>query len=61
VPQLPEQIILETDLKNMNYRIVSSAKREYEMWRDHERAEETTEQRLDCFECKEEDAAGREG
>ena len=44
----------------MDYVIVSGAKRGYEVWRDEERVEDTTERRLDRLEREEEDAAGRE-
>jgi hypothetical protein len=56
-PSCQSEIVLETDPQDMDYRIVSRAKREYEVWRDDERAGETTEQRLDHLE---EEAAGRE-
>jgi len=36
----------------MDYKIVSGAKREYEAWRDNERAEDTEEQRLDRLEAE---------
>jgi hypothetical protein len=54
-PSRRSEIILEPDPKNMNYRIVSGAKREYEVWRDDERVKETTEQRLDRLEREEEE------
>ena len=42
--------IIETDPKNMDYRIMSWAKRGFEAWRNEERARDTKEQRLDRFE-----------
>lgn len=49
-PTCSAKIIIETDPKNMDYRIVSGAKRGFEAWRDEERARDTKEQRLDRFE-----------
>jgi hypothetical protein len=51
-PGCAAQIIIETDPKNMDYRIVSGAKREYEVWRDDERAKGTEEQCLDRLESE---------
>jgi hypothetical protein len=55
------EIIIKTEPKNMDYRIVSGAKREYEVWRDEERAKDTEEQRLDRLEREEAEIAGDEG
>jgi hypothetical protein len=46
-PHCRTEIIIETDPKNMDYRIVSGAKRGYEAWRDGERAGGTEDKRLD--------------
>ncbi|KAI4656082.1 hypothetical protein J4E93_000799 [Alternaria ventricosa] len=51
-PGCAAQIIIETDPKNMDYRIVSGAVRGFETWRDDERAEDTEEQRLNRLEAK---------
>jgi hypothetical protein len=57
-PSCRGEIIIETDPKNMDYRIVSGAKREYEVWRDEERAKDTTEERLDRLEREEAEGGG---
>ncbi|KAF1947693.1 hypothetical protein EJ02DRAFT_439899 [Clathrospora elynae] len=46
------EIIFETDPKNMDYRLVRGAKREYGTWRDEERVGDTEEQWLDRLECE---------
>ncbi|KAI4664614.1 uncharacterized protein J4E79_002911 [Alternaria viburni] len=46
-------IVIETDPKNMDYRIVSGAARGFEAWKDDERAEDTEEQRLNRLEAEE--------
>ncbi|KAI4930816.1 uncharacterized protein J4E92_004649 [Alternaria infectoria] len=51
-PNCAAQIIIETDPKNMDYKIVSGAKRQYEAWRDDERAKDTEEQRLNRLEAE---------
>jgi hypothetical protein len=56
-PDCRSEITIETDPKNMDYRIVSGAKREYEAWRNNERAKDTTEERLDRLEHEEAEAA----
>ncbi|KAI4693481.1 uncharacterized protein J4E88_001853 [Alternaria novae-zelandiae] len=45
-------IVIETDPKNMDYRIVSGAVRGFEAWRDNERARDTEEQRLNRLEAQ---------
>jgi len=45
-------IVIETDPKNMDYRIVSGAVRGFEAWRDDERAKDTEEQRLNRLEVE---------
>ncbi|KAI4700678.1 hypothetical protein J4E81_003640 [Alternaria sp. BMP 2799] len=52
-PGCAAQIIIETDPKNMDYRIVSGAERGYEAWRDNARAKDTEEQRLNRLEVEE--------
>jgi hypothetical protein len=49
-PHCAAEIIIETDPKNMDYRIVSGAKRGYEVWCDKERVNDTQEQRLEHLE-----------
>jgi hypothetical protein len=44
----------------MDYRIVSGAKREYEVWRGDERAKDTEEQRLDRLEREEAGSSGED-
>ena len=51
-PGCAAQIIIETDPKNMDYRIVKGAVRGFEAWRDNERAKDTEEQRLDRLEAE---------
>ncbi|KAI4619796.1 hypothetical protein J4E83_005652 [Alternaria metachromatica] len=45
-------IVIETDPKNMDYRILSGAVRGFEAWRDDERAKDTEEQRLERLEAE---------
>ncbi|KAI4959133.1 hypothetical protein J4E86_002854 [Alternaria arbusti] len=45
-------IVIETDPKNMDYRILSGAVRVFEAWRDDERAKDTEEQRLERLEAE---------
>jgi hypothetical protein len=54
-PGCAAEIVIDTDPKNMDYRIVSGAKRGYEVWRDGERAEDTVEQRLHRLETEEDE------
>ncbi|KAH6859013.1 hypothetical protein BKA58DRAFT_52014 [Alternaria rosae] len=56
-PGCAAAIVIETDPKNMDYRIVNGAQREFEVWRDEERAGDIEEQRLERLERE----GGREG
>ncbi|KAG9192873.1 hypothetical protein G6011_11607 [Alternaria panax] len=49
-PGCAAEIVIETDPKNMDYRIVNGAMRGFEAWRDEERVKDTKEQRLDRLE-----------
>ncbi|KAI4921808.1 hypothetical protein J4E90_000235 [Alternaria incomplexa] len=51
-PGCGAEIVIETDPKDMDYKIVSGAKRQYEAWRDDERAGDTEEQRLERLEAE---------
>jgi hypothetical protein len=55
-PSCAAEIIIETDPKNMDYRIVSGAKRGYEVWCDNERVNDTEEQRLERLERETQEA-----
>ncbi|KAJ4335337.1 Pre-mRNA-splicing factor cwf16 [Ascochyta clinopodiicola] len=52
-PRCRAPIVIETDPKSTDYRIVSGAKRGYEPWRNGAEAEESTEARLDRLEREE--------
>ncbi|KAI4698182.1 uncharacterized protein J4E84_001317 [Alternaria hordeiaustralica] len=51
-PNCAAQIIIETDPKNMDYKIVRGAVRGFEAWMDNERATDTEEQRLNRLEAE---------